>query len=162
MGSIGELTGACQLQRMARSGTLVARSRMLIGVTLVLALWIGISNIDGAITPMQILANTDVDHLPLLWWPDRLRRFGAMLLLKRTPANQVATAAASGARSMLRLRWCCSCVDDGRRSSPRWGVGEYLAGLIGGGLAFSLLPAILFVLACFISFSSGSSVGTFG
>src|SRR3712207_2833458 len=29
----------------------------LIGVTLILALWIGISNIDGAITPMQILAN---------------------------------------------------------------------------------------------------------
>jgi tetracycline resistance efflux pump len=42
------------------------------------------------------------------------------------------------------------------------GVGEYLAGLIGGGLAFSLLPAILFVLACFISFSMGSTFGTFG
>jgi tetracycline resistance efflux pump len=42
------------------------------------------------------------------------------------------------------------------------GVGEYLAGLIGGGLAFSLLPAILFVLACFISFSIGSTFGTFG
>jgi tetracycline resistance efflux pump len=42
------------------------------------------------------------------------------------------------------------------------GVGEYLAGLIGGGLIFSLLPAILFVLACFISFSMGSTFGTFG
>jgi tetracycline resistance efflux pump len=42
------------------------------------------------------------------------------------------------------------------------GVGEYLAGLIGGGLAFSLLPALLFVLACFISFSLGSTFGTFG
>src|SRR5918998_3902419 len=42
------------------------------------------------------------------------------------------------------------------------GVGEYLAGLIGGGLALSLLPAILFVLACFISFSIGSTFGPFG
>src|SRR4028118_1410958 len=42
------------------------------------------------------------------------------------------------------------------------GVGEYLAGLIGGGLALSLLPAILFVLASFISFSLGSTFGTFG
>ena len=29
------------------------------------------------------------------------------------------------------------------------GVGQYVAGLIGGGLAFSLLPGMLFVLACF-------------
>jgi tetracycline resistance efflux pump len=42
------------------------------------------------------------------------------------------------------------------------GVGEYLAGLIGGGLAISLLPALLFVLACFIAFSIGSTFGTFG
>jgi tetracycline resistance efflux pump len=42
------------------------------------------------------------------------------------------------------------------------GIGEYLAGLINTGLAFSLLPAILFVLACFISFSMGSTFGTFG
>jgi tetracycline resistance efflux pump len=41
------------------------------------------------------------------------------------------------------------------------GVGEYMAGLISGGLAFSLLPAILFMLACFISFSMGSTFGTF-
>jgi Na+/H+ antiporter NhaC len=38
------------------------------------------------------------------------------------------------------------------------GVGEYLAGLIGGGLAFSLLPAILFVLACFILLLDGEHV----
>src|SRR4028118_1184812 len=32
----------------------------LIGVIVVLALWIGITGTEGAITPMQILANTDV------------------------------------------------------------------------------------------------------
>ena len=42
------------------------------------------------------------------------------------------------------------------------GIGEYLAGLIKTDLAISLLPAILFILACFISFSMGSTFGTFG
>ena len=39
---------------------LVVPVATLIGVTVAGALWIGISNTDGAITPMQILANTDV------------------------------------------------------------------------------------------------------
>jgi tetracycline resistance efflux pump len=42
------------------------------------------------------------------------------------------------------------------------GIGEYLAGMINTDLAIALLPAILFVLACFISFSIGSTFGTFG
>jgi tetracycline resistance efflux pump len=85
-----------------------------------------------------------------------------MLLLKRTPANQVARAGMSGIRSMLTaaavlfLAWMTAEI------ISMLGVGEYLAGLIGGGLAFSLLPVILFVLACFISFSLGSTFGTFG
>src|SRR5687767_5706162 len=134
----------------------------LIGVTLILALWIGISNIDGAITPMQILANTDV--IICLFYGGRAACVlsGAMLLLKSTPANRVATAAVSGVRSMLLaaavlfLAWMTAEI------IALLGVGEYLAGLIGGGLAFSLLPAILFALACFISFSMGSTFGTFG
>ncbi|HSK83818.1 MAG TPA: Na+/H+ antiporter NhaC family protein [Rubrobacter sp.] len=134
----------------------------LIGVTLILALWIGISNIDGAITPMQILANTDVIISLFYGGLAACVLSGAMLLLKRTPANRVATAAVSGARSMLLaaavlfLAWMTAEI------IALLGVGEYLAGLIGGGLAFSLLPALLFVLACCISFSLGSTFGTFG
>src|SRR3712207_3025359 len=73
-----------------------------------------------------------------------------------------ARAGLSGIRSMLLaaavlfLAWMTAEI-------IAWlGVGEYMAGLIGGGLAFSLLPAILFALACFISFSMGSTFGTFG
>ena len=134
----------------------------LIGVTVFLALWIGISNTQGAITPMQILANTDVIISLFYGGLAACVLSGAMLLLKRTPANRVATAAVSGARSMLLaaavlfLAWMTAEI------IASLGVGEYLAGLIGGGLAFSLLPALLFVLACFISFSLGSTFGTFG
>lgn len=134
----------------------------LIGVTVVLALWIGISNTQGALTPMQILANTDVIKSLFYGGLAACALSGAMLLLKRTPAGQVARAAWSGVRSMLMaaavlfLAWMTAEI------IAMLGVGEYLAGLIGGGLAFSLLPAMLFVLACFISFSIGSTFGTFG
>src|ERR671914_2920672 len=73
----------------------------LIGVTLILALWIGISGTGGAITPMQVLANTDVIISLFYGGLAACVLSGAMLLLKRTPANQVARAAVSGARSML-------------------------------------------------------------
>src|SRR3712207_1346621 len=134
----------------------------LIGVTVILALWIGISNTQGAITPMQLLANTDVIISLFYGGLAACALSGAMLLLERTPANRVARAGLSGIRSMLVaaavlfLAWITAEI------IALLGVGEYMAGLIGGGLAFSLLPAILFILACFISFSMGSTFGTFG
>ena len=134
----------------------------LIGVTVIGALWIGISNTQGAITPMQILANTDVIISLFYGGLAACVLSGAMLLLKRTPANQVARAGLAGIRSMLIaaavlfLAWMTAEI------IALLGIGEYLAGLIGGGLAFALLPVILFVLACCISFSMGSTFGTFG
>jgi tetracycline resistance efflux pump len=80
---------------------LVVPVATLIGITVIGALWIGISNTDGAITPMQILANTDVIISLFYGGLVACAVSGAMLLLKRTPANQVATAGLSGIRSML-------------------------------------------------------------
>jgi tetracycline resistance efflux pump len=134
----------------------------LIGVTVIGALWIGISGTEGPVTPMQILANTDVIISLFYGGLAACALSAAMLLLKGTPANQVARAGLSGIRSMLMaaavlfLAWMTAEI------ISMLGVGEYLAGLIGGGLAFSLLPVILFVLASFISFSIGSTFGTFG
>ncbi len=134
----------------------------LIGVTVILALWIGISNAEGAITPMQVLANTDVIISLFYGGLIACAVAGAMLLLKRTPANQVARAGLAGIRSMLVaaavlfLAWITAEI------IALLGIGEYLGGMINTGLAFALLPAILFVLACFISFSMGSTFGTFG
>src|SRR3712207_2092763 len=73
----------------------------LIGVTVILALWIGISNAEGAITPMQILANTDVIKSLFYGGLIACAVAGAMLLLKRTTVSQVARAGLAGIRSML-------------------------------------------------------------
>src|SRR3712207_1120723 len=84
-----------------RVSDLVLPVATLIGVTVILALWIGISGTEGAITPMQVLANTDVIISLFYGGLAACALSGAMLLSKRTPANQVAKAGLSGISSML-------------------------------------------------------------
>jgi tetracycline resistance efflux pump len=158
----GEASRNLPMREDGKVRDLVLPVATLIGVTVILALWIGISGTEGAITPMQVLANTDVIKSLFYGGLAACAVSGAMLLLKRTPVSQVARAGLSGVQSMLMaaavlfLAWMTAEI------IAMLGVGEYLAGLIGGGLAFSLLPALLFVLACFIAFSIGSTFGTFG
>ncbi|MQA88150.1 MAG: Na+/H+ antiporter NhaC family protein [Streptosporangiales bacterium] len=134
----------------------------LIGVTVIGTVWIGISQTDGAITPMQVLANTDVILALFFGGLIAWVLAGARLLAKRTPAGQVARAGLSGIRSMLIavavlfMAWMTAEI------MSLLGIGDYLAGLIDGALAFALLPALVFVLASFVSFSIGSTFGTFG
>ncbi len=158
----GEADRDLPMREDGRVIDLVLPVATLIGVTVIGALWIGISNTQGAITPMQILANTDV--IKALFYGGLISCVlsGAMLLLRRTPANRVATAGLAGIKSMLTaaavlyLAWITAEI------IALLGIGEYVAGLINTELAFSLLPALLFILACFISFSMGSTFGTFG
>jgi tetracycline resistance efflux pump len=158
----GEADQDLPMQEDGKVRDLVLPVVTLIGVTVFGALWIGISNTDGAITPMQILANTDV--IISLFYGGLIACLlsGAMLLLKRTPVSHVATAGLSGARSMLFaaavlfLAWITAEI------IALLGIGEYMGGLMEGTRLISLLPVILFFLACFISFSMGSTFGTLG
>jgi tetracycline resistance efflux pump len=134
----------------------------LIGFTVVGALWLGISGTDGPLTVMQVLANTDVILALFYGGLAACVVSGVRLLLRRTPVRQVATAAVVGLRSMLTavavvfLAWMTAEI------ISMLGIGEYVALLIDGTLSFSLLPALLFLVASFISFSMGSTFGTFG
>lgn len=42
------------------------------------------------------------------------------------------------------------------------GTGKYLAGLVNGHIPLALLPMLLFLIAAFMSFCTGTSWGTFG
>ncbi|WP_345216599.1 Na+/H+ antiporter NhaC family protein [Georgenia halophila] len=134
----------------------------LVLITIVFAVWIGVSRTNGPITPMNVLANTDV--ILALFYSGLLACViaGAMLLAKRTPARQVGRAAWFGAGSMwvavvvVFLAWVTAEIISGL------GIGEYVASFITGDVALALLPAMLFVLAAFVSFSMGSTFGTFG
>ena len=145
-----------------RVSDLVVPVATLIGVTVLGALWIGVSGTDGAVTPLAILANTDVILSLFLGGLAACAVSMTMLLWRRTPAARVAAAGLAGVRSMLMaaavlfLAWVTAEI------ISLLGIGEYVAGFIDTALAFSLLPVIVFVLASFISFSMGSTFGTFG
>lgn len=84
-------------------------------------------------------------------------------------------------RKVLSLKECMSCVPDGFKAmvpaililTLAWtlkgmtdslGAAQYVASLVEGSAAgFKMfLPAIIFVIACFLAFATGTSWGTFG
>ncbi|MEG9532846.1 Na+/H+ antiporter NhaC family protein [Mannheimia indoligenes] len=62
----------------------------------------------------------------------------------------------SGAITILFFAWTINGVVSDMQT------GKYLSGLVGEHIAAGFLPAILFVLAAFMAFSTGTSWGTFG
>lgn len=158
----GEADPRLQQRSDGRVRDLLLPVATLMAVTLVIALWIGITGTDGELTAMQVLANTDVIIALFYGGLTACLVAAAMLLAKRAPIGEVGRAAWLGLASMvtaaavLFLAWVTAEI------ISSLGIGEYVAGFISGDLAFSLLPAILFLLASFIAFSMGSTFGTFG
>lgn len=84
-------------------------------------------------------------------------------------------------RRVLPFRECMDCITDGFKAmvpaitilSLAWtlkamtdslGAAEYVAGVVArsAGSMLSFLPAIVFLIACFLAFATGTSWGTFG
>jgi tetracycline resistance efflux pump len=158
----GEADPTLEARGDGRVGDLLWPVLVLTGVTVVCAVWLGIANTEGPITPMEVLANTDVIVSLLIGVVAACLLSTITLLARRTPGALVGRAAVAGLRSMLVaavvlfLAWVTAGV------ISELGIGEYLAGIIDAALPLALLPVLLFVLASFISFSIGSTFGTFG
>lgn len=158
----GEISRTLRQRDDGRPIDLLAPVVTLVVATIVIAVWMGVAATDGAITVMQVLANTDV--ILALFYAGIIACAVAVvrLLRKRTQVRQIGRAAAVGAGSMwvavvvVFLAWVTAEI------ISELGIGEYVASFITSDLAFSMLPAILFLLASFISFSMGSTFGTFG
>jgi tetracycline resistance efflux pump len=158
----GETDRTLEARADGRVGDLVWPVLVLTGVTVVCALWLGIANTDGPVTPMEILANTDVIISLLVGVVAACLLSVGTLVARGTPAALIGRATVAGLRSMLVaavvlfLAWVTAGV------ISELGIGEYLAGIVDAALPLALLPVLLFVLASFISFSIGSTFGTFG
>jgi tetracycline resistance efflux pump len=158
----GETDRTLEARGDGRVGDLLWPVLVLTGVTVVCAVWLGIVNTEGPLTPMAILANTDVIVSLLVGVVTACLLSAGMLLARRTPAELIGRATVAGLRSMLVaavvlfLAWVTAGV------ISELGIGEYLAGIVDAALPLALLPVLLFVLASFISFSIGSTFGTFG
>jgi tetracycline resistance efflux pump len=158
----GEADRNLQTRSDGRIGDLVWPVAVLTGVTIAWALWLGISRTEGALTFMEILVNTDVIVSLFYGVVAACLLSAGMLLGRRTSGGLLGRAAVAGVRSMLTaaavlfLAWVTAEI------ISELGIGEYLAGLIDSALPLFLLPVVLFALASFISFSIGSTFGTFG
>jgi tetracycline resistance efflux pump len=158
----GEADPTLEARGDGRVGDLLWPVLVLTGVTLICAVWLGIANTEGPLSPMEILANTDVIISLLIGVVTACLLTTGRLLARRTPGELVGRAAVAGLRSMLVaavvlfLAWVTAGV------ISELGIGEYLAGIVDAALPLALLPVLLFALASFISFSIGSTFGTFG
>jgi len=84
-------------------------------------------------------------------------------------------------RGVLSFHGCMSCITEGFKAmvpaitilclawtlkgmTDSLGAAEYVAGIVenSAGAFLSFLPAIIFVIACFLAFATGTSWGTFG
>ncbi len=96
-------------------------------------------------------------------------------------AALIITIAFYGLRNVLSFNDCMKCIPEGFKAmvpaililTLAWslnsmtgslGAAEYVAGLVESstGAFMSLLPAIIFLVACFLAFATGTSWGTFG
>ena len=157
----GEASGDLPARDDGKVGDLVWPVLILIGVTVAMALWLGITRTEGPVTAMQILTNTDV-IFSLAVAVLIATVFALAKVLSKGSGGLAARGFTTGikamvpAAGMLFLAWITAEI------MGELGVGEYLGGLIEGTALLDLLPAILFVLAAFIAFSIGSTFGTFG
>ncbi|MGY1823165.1 Na+/H+ antiporter NhaC family protein [Geodermatophilus sp. SYSU D00079] len=158
----GETSRDLPARRDGRVGDLLWPIATLLGVTVVCALWFGIAGTEGPITPMDVLANTDVILALFYGTVAAVLVSAAILVARRTSGGVLGRAAVAGVRSMLMaaavlfLAWMTAEI------ISELGIGEYLAGVVDEALPLALLPVVLFLLASFISFSMGSTFGTFG
>lgn len=82
-------------------------------------------------------------------------------LLRRQPVARLMDGFAAGFKSMLdpviilALAWTIGSI------TGELGAGQWLAGIVDSHLPAALLPILMFVVAGFIGFSTGSSWGTF-
>jgi len=157
----GEASGDLPARSDGRVGDLVWPVVILIGVTVVLALWLGITRTEGSVTAMRILANTDV-IFSLAAAVVVATAVALVRVLSKASGDLAPKGFVTGIKSMipaagmLFLAWMTAEI------MGELGVGEYLGGLIEGTALLVLLPAILFMVSAFIAFSIGSTFGTFG
>lgn len=134
----------------------------LIIVAIVIAIWIGISNTEGAITAVEILKNTEV--ITALVYGGLLACAVSIirLWLKKTPVHYYTSGIIAGIQSVLPSVMILFLALMIAQIISLLGVGQYLAALIDGNIAIFWLPVIFFIISAFMSFSMGSTFGTFG
>ncbi|KMJ55690.1 sodium:proton antiporter, partial [Bacillus sp. LL01] len=145
-----------------RVGDLVWPIVALVVGTVAFMIITGIQASEGAATILSTFENTDV-ATSLLY--GGLIGFAVALvlnLIKKTEARDLGATIWAGIKSMLPAIYILLFAWTIIAIIGDLGTGQYLASLVDGNIHPMFLPAILFLIAGFAAFSTGTSWGTFG
>jgi len=158
----GQEESALKVQPGGRLRDLVIPVVTLVGLTLIISTYMGIVNTEGAVTPLQILMNTDVIRALVYSAVIAVGVAIFRLFSRKTAGNAVAKAVGSGMKAVLPSVTILFLALMTANVIGLLGVGQYLASLINDNMSLAWLPVIFFILSAFMSFSMGSTFGTFG
>ncbi|RBW71278.1 Na+/H+ antiporter NhaC family protein [Bacillus taeanensis] len=134
----------------------------LIAATVAFMMITGAQNTEGTATILSIFENTDVAASLLYGGLVGLAVTIVIFLTKGMSAGSFGKGLWSGIKSMLPaiyilfFAWTLIEIISGL------GTGKYLAGLVNEHINIAYLPFLLFIIAGFMAFATGTSWGTFG
>lgn len=135
---------------------------ILVAATVFFMLYTGAQATKGEVTLLASFKNTDVATSLLYGGIIGLLSSLVFVWARKTSLKDTRKGLWAGIKAMmpaiyiLIFAWTIIEVINGL------GTGKYLAGLVNGHIPLALLPMLLFLIAAFMSFCTGTSWGTFG
>lgn len=135
-------------------------------VTLIIAtvffmIFTGIRATEGQLSLLATFENTDVAAALLYGGLISLIITIAIAFLRRLPVKHLGVGLWAGVKSMLPAIYILIFAWTIIEIIGELGTGEYLASLVNEHIHLGFLPALLFIVAGFMAFSTGTSWGTF-
>ncbi|MGO4888915.1 Na+/H+ antiporter NhaC family protein [Anaerobacillus sp. MEB173] len=134
----------------------------LISATVFFMIFTGIQGTEGEVTILSIFENTDVAAALVYGGLLGLAVAIVLVLVKGVSGRQFGSGLWAGIKSMLPAIYILIFAWTIIEIISELGTGKYLAGLVDAHMNIAYLPVVLFIIAGFMAFSTGTSWGTFG
>ncbi|WP_096436718.1 Na+/H+ antiporter NhaC family protein [Alteribacter populi] len=145
-----------------RVGDLVWPIITLIVATVLFMVITGIQATEGTASLLATFENTDVAASLLYGGLISLVVTIAIAFMRSVPVKDFGVGLWAGVKSMLPAIYILIFAWTIIEIIGALGTGEYLAEVVNGNMNLAYLPAVLFLLAGFMAFTTGTSWGTFG
>ncbi|WP_088032682.1 Na+/H+ antiporter NhaC family protein [Evansella clarkii] len=145
-----------------RTGDLIWPIVTLIAATVVFMIVTGIQGTEGQAGLLATFENTDVAASLLYGGLIALIVTIAIAFMRRLHINKIGSGIFAGIKSMLPAIYILIFAWTIIEIIGELGTGEYLAGVVNEHIQIGYLPVLVFLLAGFMAFSTGTSWGTFG
>ncbi|TMW72475.1 Na+/H+ antiporter NhaC family protein [Alteribacter natronophilus] len=145
-----------------RVGDLVWPIVTLIAATVFFMIVTGIQGTEGQTTLLATFENTDVAASLVYGGLVSLAVTFVTAIMRKVPAKQFGLGLWAGVKSMLPAIYILIFAWTIIEIIGELGTGAYLAEIVNNNMNLAFLPVVLFVIAGFMAFTTGTSWGTFG